>query len=76
MSHEIDNCIHGAIYDFMGYITTQEYPITVSSHDNPTPLLERYIEWCKDRDQNKISINPRIEDWQEIVNKLKRLDKI
>jgi len=55
------NIIAGALFDFMGYITSRNNTIHVGSKEFPGPLLDAFQDWCKTR--NLTYDDPNIKDW-------------
>lgn len=45
----IDRRTEIAIFDFLGYLTTRHSEIRVGAAFNPTPLLDHYKEWKRQR---------------------------
>jgi hypothetical protein len=41
--------ISGAIYDFLGYLTTLSPPIVVGSSEDCTIPLDKFMEWAQER---------------------------
>jgi hypothetical protein len=54
--------IAGALFDFMGRLTTLEDPITLSSKHEPHRLLEVFTEWAAERRLN--THNADVQRWQ------------
>ena len=46
----INDKISGALFDFLGYLTTREETIKVGSKENVVPLIELFSEWAKLRE--------------------------
>lgn len=41
--------VAGALYDFMGRLTTQDTPLILSSHHSVYDLMEAFTAWAKER---------------------------
>ena len=54
--------IAGALYDFMGRLTSQPDEITLSSHHEPHRLLEIFSEWAAERRLNVEDAD--VQHWQ------------
>jgi len=72
-SKKLKNCINGALFDFMGYLTTQE-DFQVGQTHHPEKILDRYNSWCK---QRNINFNgAAVNNWIIEVRKREKLDRI
>lgn len=41
--------ISGAIFDFLGFLTTLEQSFSVGGNEDPTIALDKFVEWAKKR---------------------------
>lgn len=55
--------IAGAIYDFMGYLTTREGENHFGSKFSPNDLLNFYTEWAYERGLSPQPVEPDIDGW-------------
>ncbi len=60
MEHRI---IAGALFDFLGYLSTREGILKVGGSEEPTPLLDALAAWAKERGL-EIGI-AEVQDWQK-----------
>lgn len=45
----IDGKIAGALFDFLGFLTTRDVPTTFGASHDATPAIELLAEWAKTR---------------------------
>lgn len=63
MSHEkLDHVVAGAIYDFMGWLTTRPEKITLSSTNDAAPAAEAVKDFLTMRGVAQ-DCEPMIQDW-------------
>ena len=56
-----DDIVAGALYDFLGYLTTRRTRVTMSDRDEAGPAVDALIDWSKTR---KINLTEaRVLDW-------------
>jgi hypothetical protein len=59
--------IAGALFDFMGWLTSRKKTLILSSADNASPAVEAITEFAKMRG---LSLDgARVQDWQDIAPK-------
>lgn len=58
-----DQVISGALFDFIGFLTTRDKAITLSSHDEATPAVEAVKEFAKLRGLDLT--DAAVENWSE-----------
>lgn len=64
MNPETKSRIAGALYDFMGYLTTREGDFVYgSSHECATDLLNHFTDWAFERGLSPQPLEPEIETW-------------
>ncbi len=57
-----DEKIAGALFDFLGYLTSRETEVTLSGHHDATPGLDALEKWAARR---QFSLeNADVEGWQ------------
>jgi len=60
---EIDAMIAGALFDFMGWLTSRDQRLTLSSTDDASPAVEAITDFAKMRG---LSLDDaRVQDWQD-----------
>ena len=57
----MDDKISGAMFDFMGWLTTREGTLQIGSIHNVVPLIEAFTEWAKMRRLN--TDNAQVREW-------------
>lgn len=57
--------ISGALYDFMGFLTSRPQEVTLSDHHTPHDLLDAFREWAEERNLN--IENALVLDWRESI---------
>ena len=64
--------IAGALYDFLGHLTTLDKNIVVGGSDNPTPALDELCKWGAMRGLplEDINIDIPVEDWDQAPKKI------
>ena len=69
MPELLDHVVTGALYDFLGYLTSQPVPVVLSSGHEPGPALEHLQHFLSIRgvDQN---CEPMVKDWQSRCSQL------
>lgn len=56
--------IAGALYDFMGYLSTREGDFVYgASHECATDLLNHFEAWCHERGLFPVDLEPEISTW-------------
>lgn len=56
-----DDIVAGALYDFLGYLTTRRTRITMSDRDDAGAAVDALVDWSKTR---KINLTEaRVRDW-------------
>jgi hypothetical protein len=55
--------VAGALYDFMGYLTTGDRELVLSGHHEPYALMERFQEWAERRGLDIKDAD--VDDWHE-----------
>jgi hypothetical protein len=56
--------IAGAIFDFMGYLTTRPKTVEAGATQNPTPILDHFTTWAAERG---LSIEKAmVQDWNTL----------
>jgi len=55
--------VAGALYDFLGFLTTRDKSITVGGSEPTPPVLDLLQEWAEDRGLSLI--DAEVMDWQE-----------
>jgi hypothetical protein len=62
----IDDIVAGALYDFLGYLTTRRTRITMSDRDEVGPAVDALVDWSKTR---KINLDEaRVKDWDSFTS--------
>ena len=57
-----NDVVAGALYDFLGYLTSRRTRVTMSDRDAAGPAVDALVDWSKTR---KITLEEaRVEDWQ------------
>jgi len=56
--------IAGAIFDFMGFLTSRK-TISIGANEHPGDLLDAYEEWGRTRNLN--GIDPYVLDWEKRI---------
>jgi hypothetical protein len=57
-----NDVVAGALYDFLGYLTSRRTRVTMSDRDEAGPAVDALVDWSKTR---KITLEEaRVEDWQ------------
>ena len=59
---DVDNRVAGALYDFMGWLTTRSTKLTLSDTDNCTPAVDAIVDFAKMRGLNLE--NAKVNEWQ------------
>jgi hypothetical protein len=57
--------ISGALFDFMGFLTSRPEEITLSSHHEPHDLLKAFAEWAEERNLN--TEHALVQDWRGAI---------
>jgi hypothetical protein len=60
---EVDAMIAGALFDFMGWLTSRDQRLTLSSTDEASPAVEAITEFAKMR--GLLLVDARVQDWQD-----------
>ena len=61
-----DDIVAGALYDFLGYLTTRRTRIIMSDRDDAGAAVDALIDWSKTR---KINLTEaRVRDWNNYTN--------
>lgn len=63
MPELLDHVVAGALYDFLGYLTTRDAPITLSAKHDPGPALKALGEFFTMRGVDE-TCAPMVEGWQ------------
>lgn len=64
MKSDVDAAIRGALFDFMGFLTTREEPIEVGASHDATLLMDLFTEWAESRDLD-INGPTDVEGWRD-----------
>jgi len=56
-----DDIVAGALYDFLGYLTSRRTRITMSDRDDAGAAVDALVDWSKTRKINLVEA--RVEDW-------------
>jgi hypothetical protein len=56
-----DDIVAGALYDFLGYLTTRSARVAMSARDEAGPAVDALIAWSKTRRINLVEA--RVKDW-------------
>jgi len=56
-----DDIVAGALYDFLGYLTTRRTRITMSDRDDAGAAVDALVDWSKTRKINLVEA--RVYDW-------------
>lgn len=67
-----DSRVMGALYDFLGFLTTREETIKLGGKELVPPVIKLLREWCANR-----NIDPDCADvlnWNDRANELDELD--
>lgn len=56
--------VGGALYDFLGYLTTQEIPIVVGSSVPVYDILDAFEDWLSSRGIVMGGPEPDVEGWE------------
>lgn len=59
--------VRGALFDFMGFLTTREEAINVGASADSTELMDLFTEWAENRGLD-INGPSDIEGWAALVN--------
>ena len=59
----LDHIVGGALYDFMGFLTTREEELILSSHHDACPAVAVIQEFMNMRGMD-LEIPPAVKDWQ------------
>lgn len=63
-----NDVVAGALYDFLGYLTSRRTRVTMSDRDDAGPAVDALVDWSKTR---KITLEEaRVEDWQNYTTPL------
>ena len=62
---QINNVVVGAMFDLMGWLTTRDERLVLSSTDNASPAADAVVEFLKKRDIQ--SFNPNIQNWSQVI---------
>lgn len=66
IQHERASIIAGALFDFMGHLTSRDEVLTLSAAHLATPAVDALAAWAKKRG---LSLNgARVEDWQAALS--------
>ena len=69
----IDKVIGGALFDFMGWLTTRENELILSAHNNSSPAVDAIREFAKLRGID-INVDPLVYGWENhLANGIKRV---
>jgi hypothetical protein len=60
---EVDAMVAGALFDFMGWLTSRDQRLTLSSTDEASPAVEAITEFAKMR--GLLLVDARVQDWQD-----------
>jgi hypothetical protein len=60
---EVDALVAGALFDFMGWLTSRDQRLTLSSTDEASPAVEAITEFAKMR--GLLLVDARVQDWQD-----------
>ena len=60
---EVDAMVAGALFDFMGWLTSRDQRLTLSSTDEASPAVEAITEFAKMRGLSLV--DARVQDWQD-----------
>lgn len=60
-----EDVIAGALFDFLGFLTTREETLQLSGHDDAGKVVDALQVWAKTRSLNLEEA--RVKDWQEFV---------
>ena len=61
-----DDIVAGALYDFLGYLTTRRTRITMSDRDDAVPAVDALVDWSKTRNINLTEA--RVRDWNRYTS--------
>ena len=64
LSSGTQSLIAGAIFDFMGYLTTRPKTVAAGATENPTPVLDHFTVWAKERGLN--IEKAMVQDWNTL----------
>lgn len=73
MDNRTKEVVAGALYDFMGYLTTREELLTLSATDDAAPAAEALYKFLKLRNIEE-TITPDIKEWH--VHQIKQRSEI
>ncbi|VVE30946.1 hypothetical protein PEP31012_03673 [Pandoraea eparura] len=66
IQHERTSIIAGALFDFMGHLTSRDEVLTLSAANLATPAVDALAAWAKKRG---LSLDgARVEDWQDALS--------
>jgi hypothetical protein len=60
-----DEIVAGALYDFLGYLTSRRTRVTMSDRDTAGPAVDALIDWSKTRRINLVEA--RVKDWDSFT---------
>jgi hypothetical protein len=59
------NIVAGALFDFLGYLTTRDKPVTMSKRQEPHRALKMLQEWA---DERKLDLdNADVTGWRKEI---------
>ena len=61
-----DDIVAGALYDFLGYLTTRRTRITMSDRDDAGAAVDALVDWSKTRNINLTEA--RVRDWNRYTS--------
>ena len=62
---QINNVVVGAMFDLMGWLTTRDERLVLSSSDNAGPAADAVVEFLKKRSIQLF--NPNIQNWSQVI---------
>lgn len=64
LSTGTQSLIAGAIFDFMGYLTSRPKTVEAGDTHNPTPVLDLFTEWAAERGLS--TEHAMVQDWNTL----------
>ena len=64
LSSGTQGLIAGAIFDFMGYLTTRPKTVSAGATENPTPVLDHFTTWAAERGLS--TERAMVQDWNTL----------
>lgn len=46
---KVNDIVAGALFDFLGYLTSRRTQLTLSERDNAGPAVDALVDWAKTR---------------------------